>query len=142
VTSIFPIPQTFKLVDDQGYATVEFKRFLDQLLARAGGVSGGTYAQLPDAASIVWDLEQKPVAVLVLGGNRTLTPTNLVAGLVYRLTVVQDATGNRLIAWGSAFKFPGGTAPTLSAAANAVDEFWFPCDGTNLKLMVGQFDLR
>jgi len=35
--------------------------------------------------------------------------------------LTQDGTGSRTAAFSSAFKFPGGTAPTLSTAANAVD---------------------
>jgi hypothetical protein len=34
---------------------------------------------------------------------------------------VQDATGSRTLAFGSYYDFAGGTAPTLSTAANAVD---------------------
>ena len=35
--------------------------------------------------------------------------------------LTQDNTGSRTAAFSSAFKFPGGTAPTLSTAADAVD---------------------
>lgn len=140
---IMPIPSTFKFVDSDGYATKEFKTYLDQILARMGGIAGGTYSQITDAASIVWDLDQSPVAVVVLGGNRLLpNPSNMVAGLIYRLTIVQDATGNRTITWGSAFKFPSGSAPALSTAGNAVDEIWFSCDGTNMKAIASGKDLR
>lgn len=39
------------------------------------------------------------------------------------LEIHQDGTGGRTIAWGSAFRFPGGTDFTLSTAANAIDIF-------------------
>ena len=39
--------------------------------------------------------------------------------------IVQDGTGSRTAAFESAYKFPGGTAPTLSTAANAVDRLDF-----------------
>jgi hypothetical protein len=145
MSSIQPIPQNFRLVDDNGYPTVEFKTYLDAILRRMGGITGGSYQSLTDAATITWDVDQKPNAIVVLGGNRNLaSPTSLVAGLLfpYRLIVVQDGTGNRLLTWGGAYKFASGTAPTLSTAANAVDEFWFSSDGTNMKLITGAKDIR
>lgn len=143
MSEIFPIHQNFKVVEPDGKPTSEFLSYMGQILSRIGGILGGTYSQLTDAASIVWDLNLYPVAVVVLGGNRTIpNPLNMVAGKNYQLTVVQDATGSRTLSWGSAFKWPGGTAPTLTTAANAVDEFWFSCDGTNVKQMAKQLDLR
>ena len=35
--------------------------------------------------------------------------------------MVQDGTGSRTAAWNSAFKWAGGTAPTLTTTAAAVD---------------------
>lgn len=59
---------------------------------------------------------------LVLGINAVLAnPTNLTDGMVLNFLIRQDATGGRTLAYGSVFKFPGGTAPILSVAANAVD---------------------
>lgn len=59
---------------------------------------------------------------VTMTANATLAnPTNTVNGetLVWHFT--QDGTGGRTIAFGTNFKFPGGTAPTLSTAAGAVD---------------------
>ena len=59
---------------------------------------------------------------LVLGVNAILAnPTNLTAGMVLTFEIVQDATGSRTLTYGTVFKFPGGTTPVLSTAANAVD---------------------
>ena len=59
---------------------------------------------------------------LALTGNATFdNPTNMVAGQSGSLFLVQDATGSRTAAWGAYWKFPGGTAPTLSTAANSQD---------------------
>ena len=70
---------------------------------------------------------------VTLGGNRTLdNPTNLVAGFTYTFRIVQDATGSRTLAYGTAYKFPGGTAPTLTTTANAIDYLSCSTDGTNL----------
>jgi hypothetical protein len=88
---------------------------------------------LTDAATISWDLSLNQVASVTLGGNRTLgAPTNMVDGATYILTIKQDATGSRTLAYNSAYKFPSGTAPVLSTAASAVDIITFICNGTNM----------
>ena len=143
MTTIAPLTQNSKLVDRLGFISTEFKIFIDQVLSRIGGITGGNLSQLTDGATIIWDVDQKPVAFLVLGGSRFIAnPANMVAGLMYRLTIFQDATGGRTLSWGSAYKFPGGSAPTLSTAANAVDELWFTSDGTNMRLITGALNIR
>lgn len=90
-------------------------------------------ATLTDAASITWNLATQQVATVTLAGNRTLeNPTNRVNGGTYIVIVKQDATGSRTLAYGTAYKWPGGTAPTLSTGANAVDIITFISDGTNM----------
>lgn len=61
------------------------------------------------------------------GGVVTYGP---LAGQVYRvgLIITQDGTGSRtlpLASYGTKFKFPGGTAPTLTTAAGSVDVLQF-----------------
>ena len=89
---------------------------------------------LTDGANISWDLSQNQVATVTLAGNRTLdAPSNQVAGATYILIVKQDATGGRTLnTSASAYKFPGGTEPTLSTAASAVDILTFVSDGTSM----------
>ena len=60
-------------------------------------------------------------------------PTNLQDGACYTLNIIQDTTGSRTLSWNSVFAFTGGTAPTLSTAANAVDKISFQYDGTKLR---------
>ena len=48
-------------------------------------------------------------------------PSNLAAGQTGSIFVVQDGTGSRLLTYGSSWEFAGGTAPTLTTAASAVD---------------------
>jgi hypothetical protein len=82
----------------------------------------GTYVTLTDAATIATDLSLGNNFQVTLGGNRTLgAPTNVVAGQSGIIRVVQDGTGSRTLAYNSVWKFPGGTAPTLTTTANAVD---------------------
>lgn len=82
----------------------------------------GAYVTLTDAATIATDMALGNHFQVTLGGNRTLgAPTNVVAGQSGVIRVVQDGTGSRTLAYNSVFKFPGGTAPTLTTAANSVD---------------------
>ncbi len=96
---------------------------------------------LTDAVTIAWDAESNQVVSVTLAGNRILgAPSNLKDGATYILTVKQDATGGRTLAYNSIFKFAGGTAPTLSADANTVDVLTFVSDGTNMYgVMQGDF---
>jgi hypothetical protein len=73
------------------------------------------------------------VFTVTLGGNRTLSnPTNLAAGMHLMWRIKQDGTGNRTLAYGTAFKFPGGVVPTLSTTANALDILTGVTDGTTV----------
>lgn len=58
-----------------------------------------------------------------LGGNRVIAnPINTKIGQTGVIYLFQDGTGGRTItSWGSSFKFPGGTKPTLSTAPNNAD---------------------
>jgi len=77
---------------------------------------------LTDAANISVDFADSNNFTVTLAGLRTLdNPTNQVAGQSGSIFVVQDATGSRTLAYGTDYEFAGGTAPTLSTAANAVD---------------------
>ena len=77
---------------------------------------------LTDGATITPDFAAGCNFTVTLGGNRTIAnPSNLTAGQSGSIFLVQDATGSRTVSWGSYWDFPGGTAPTLSTAANAVD---------------------
>ena len=88
---------------------------------------------LTDAVNIAWNLASNQVATVTLGGNRTLdNPTNMINGGNYELIVKQDATGSRTLAYGTAYKWPGGVVPVLSTAANAIDLLTFTSDGTSM----------
>ena len=59
---------------------------------------------------------------VTLGGNRTLgNPTGLIAGQSGVIFITQDGTGSKTLAYSSFWDFSGGTAPTLTTTANAVD---------------------
>jgi len=82
----------------------------------------GTISALTDGATITPDFAVANNFSVTLGGNRTLAnPSNLTAGQSGSIFITQDGTGSRTLAYGSQYDFIGGTAPTLSTAANAVD---------------------
>ena len=82
----------------------------------------GTITALTDGETITPDFATSNFYSVVLGGNRTIAnPTNITAGQGGAIFIVQDATGSRTAAWGTAWDFAGGTAPTLTTDANAVD---------------------
>jgi hypothetical protein len=79
-------------------------------------------ATLTDAATITPDFGANQNFTVTLGDNRTLAnPTNIVVGQTGSIFLVQDATGSRTLSFGTYYDFTGGTAPTLSTAADAVD---------------------
>jgi len=82
----------------------------------------GTITTLTDGATVTPDFATSNNYTLTLGGNRTIAnPTNLTAGQSGSIFLVQDGTGSRTAAWGSYWDFAGGTAPTLTTTASAVD---------------------
>ncbi|CAK0760031.1 hypothetical protein CCP3SC1AL1_2710003 [Gammaproteobacteria bacterium] len=82
----------------------------------------GTITVLTDGATITPDFSVTNNYSVTLAGNRTLAnPTNTTAGQSGSIFVSQDATGSRTLAYGTNWDFAGGTAPTLSTAASAVD---------------------
>jgi len=82
---------------------------------------------LTDAATVTPDFSLSVNFTWTLGATgRTLAnPVNLTSALignVIRVYLVEDGTGSRTITtWGSVWKFSGGTKPTLTTNANAVD---------------------
>ena len=82
----------------------------------------GTVSALTDGATITPDFAVANNFSVTLGGNRTLAnPTNLTTGQSGVIRIAQDGTGSRTLAYGSYWKFPGGTAPTLTTAASSID---------------------
>ena len=66
---------------------------------------------------------------MTLGGNRTLAnPSGGTDGQLIRLQVTQDATGSRLLSYGTAFDFGSAGAPVLSTTPGVVDVFGFGYD--------------
>ena len=93
----------------------------------SGGISltGGAAANitaLSDGATITIDMATACHHSVTLGGNRTFAaPSNQVIGQSGSIFITQDGSGSRTAAFNSAFKFVGGTAPTLTTGAGLTD---------------------
>jgi len=110
------------------------KTFSAHFIAAANlEVRGQAYSPLNplvDAATIATNCDLGNVHNVTLAGNRTLgAPTNAQGGATYIWAITQDGTGSRTLAYNAVFKFPGGTAPTLSTTAGAVDILTGVADG-------------
>jgi hypothetical protein len=115
-------------VDVQAYDVDTAKTDVTQTFTKAQ--RGGIVA-LTDAATITPDFSAGNNFSVTLGGNRTLAnPTNLTAGQSGAIVLTQDGTGSRTLAYGSYFKFPNGTAPSLTTTAAAVDVLVYFCESS------------
>ena len=83
---------------------------------------GATITAATSSSGITLDLGASVHHSVTLAHNTTFAdPSNEVAGQSGSIIITQDGTGSRTAAWNSAWKWTGGTAPTLSTAASAVD---------------------
>jgi len=94
-----------------------------------GQIGTGQFA-LTDAATIAIDFNNGLTQKVTLGGNRTITFSNPVAGNKYLIHLKQDGTGSRTITWPT-IKWQGGTTPTLTTTASKSDLIFITYDGTD-----------
>lgn len=80
--------------------------------------------------SVTLDLTAYNHRRVTLTGNSTLTLSNGVAGGIYTVEVLQDATGSRTLAWGADVVWAGGATPTQTSTANRKDVYTFFYDGS------------
>ncbi len=62
---------------------------------------------------------------ITIGGDFTLTASNYDSGTVAHVVLTQDGTGSHTVTLNSVLKWAGGSAPTLTTAANSTDTFVF-----------------
>jgi hypothetical protein len=90
-------------------------------------------------SSITWNLATQQVASVTLTGNATLAnPSNMVNGGTYILTITQDGTGSRTLAYGTDYLWPGGVSPNLTTTPGAVDVLTFFSNGTIMRGAISQ----
>ena len=85
-----------------------------------------------------WNLNTDQVCELTLTASTVFNaPTNMQDGGFYSITLIQDGTGNYTAGWDAVFKWAGGSAPTITATANAKSIITFRSDGSSM-LEVGR----
>ena len=107
-------------------------------LTTISGAVLNTEDALTDAADIVWNVVNSPVAKVTLTANRNLsapTGTGIAAGQMISLLVIQDAGGTNTITWNAVYEFPSDTAPTLTSTGALGDLFSFRYNGAKWLLM-------
>ena len=94
----------------------------------------GEITALSSATTITIDVAASNNFSVTLGHNTTFAnPSNDTAGQSGSIFITQDGTGSRTASWGSDWDFIGGTAPTLTTTAAAVDRIdYVILDGTNI----------
>ena len=101
-------------------------------IALTGGAAANITA-LSDGATITIDMATACHHSVTLGGNRTFAaPSNQAIGQSGSIFITQDGTGSRTAAFNSAFKFVGGTAPTLTTTASATDRIDYIIKSSNV----------
>ena len=95
-------------------------------------VEGQSYGDITSVSNATVDWDNGNIQSITLpSGASTYTPTNPQAGATYILKIIQPSAGDGTITWGSSVKWPGATAPTLTASNAAVDVVTLIYDGTD-----------
>jgi len=107
------------------------------------GAQRGAVTALTDGATIAVDFNSSNNYSVTLAGNRTLgQPSNQVAGQSGSIFVTQDGTGSRTLAYHADWKWVGGTAPTLTTTAAAVDRIDYVVAAANKIHAVASLDVK
>lgn len=101
----------------------------------AVSATSGNITTLTSSASITIAMSDSNNYKVTLAHNATFNnPTSITAGQTGAIFITQDGTGSRTASWGSYWDFTGGTAPTLSTTAGAVDRIdYVVLDSTNIQ---------
>lgn len=87
----------------------ELQNFTEQIVTATTGAS----YDIDWAAATLFEL--------TLDNSPTITFSNLASGRSITLVLIQAGGGSQTVSWPASVDWPGGTAPTLSTAAGAVD---------------------
>ena len=108
-----------------GSATLSWATTGDATLAGDNtwtGAQRGQVTGLTSSANITIDMSTTNNHSVTLAHNTTFeNPSNQTAGQSGSIFITQDGTGSRTAAWAANWKWKGGTAPTLTTTAAAVD---------------------
>jgi len=95
----------------------------------------GEITALTSATTVTIDMANSNNFSCTMAHNITFAnPSNDTAGQSGSIFLTQDGTGSRTASWGSDWDFIGGTAPTLTTTAAAVDRIdYVILDATNIQ---------
>ena len=116
--------RTFTFPDSSGTLVAEDVEMSSGLVFGSTATCEAAIQALTDGSTITINFASGIHYSVTLGGNRTLgNPNNISSSLGQSgsIFITQDGTGGRTLAFHADYKFVGGTAPTLSTAAGAVD---------------------
>ena len=100
-----------------------------------------TNTDTTNSGSITLNMGAQQNFVLTLTGNITLAnPTSETIGQSGMIVLIQDGTGSRTLAVGDQYFGPGGSVPTISTAANAIDVIPYFVQATG-KILLGAAQL-
>ena len=141
---------TMALFQPSGYSQLYFNNSLKFATTGTGvkitGNARTDIVSVSDGSNITIPMNTGTHFTVTLGGNRTFINSNMQTsdahGSSGSIFIVQDGTGGRTAAFQSNYKFAGGTAPTLSTAANAVDRLDYVVRDTNVVHCVLTLDVK
>ncbi len=90
------------------------------------------------ASTTTLDLSSGNVLTVNLGANITSISLSNAAVGTYLIKFIQDGTGNRTVAFPAAWKWSGGTVPTVTAAADKTDIVTLIYDGSTYYAAISQ----
>ncbi len=95
----------------------------------------GEVTTLTSGSLVAIDFSDSNNFELTCAESLTLSnPSNIVAGQSGSIRIEQDGTGGWTVSFASAWKFPEGTAPTLSTTASAIDRIdYVSLDGVTVE---------
>ena len=119
----YPTRLTFSTTADGASSPTERMRIAPNGVVTVKNGAVAEIDTLTSASTVTPDFAASCNFTLTLGTDVSLAnPTNLTPGQSGSIFLVQDGTGSRTLTFsGTYWDFAGGTAPTLSTAANAVD---------------------
>jgi hypothetical protein len=119
------------------------------LLTLSGGIAVSGRVSAPNINSlnggtVTIDFTASNHHAVNLNQNSTLTHTGTsdTIGQSGSIFLTQDGTGSRTLSFNSAYKFAGGTAPSLSTSANATDRLDYVVKASNVIHAVVSLDVK
>ena len=126
--SLLPSEGAFGVVVSPGYANV----FTSENKTIGTYVTGEIVVSASGATTINLNRLHAGIIRVTLTDSSTFTFVAPYAGSTITFILVQPAAGSKTVTWPTNVKWPGGTAPTLTTTANAVDIITLVYDGNPL----------